>query len=91
MTYDSKEYNTFFFFFLMVHVIFHDCPHREKLGWLEVHHLMAKSIGYNFDISRLFSKTIRDYYEAQLLDGFIPNIAPEYLYKNHIIYILIII
>lgn len=27
-----------------------DCPHREKLGWLEVPHLMSHSIAYNFDI-----------------------------------------
>ena len=37
-----------------------DCPHREKLGWLEQAHLMGNSIQYNYDILRFYVKIIKD-------------------------------
>lgn len=43
-----------------------DCPHRERLGWLEVSHLMFPSIAYNYEISRLFSKVARDTVDSQV-------------------------
>ena len=55
-----------------------DCPHREKLGWLEVSHLMAPSIAYHYDVSGLFRKICRDTTESQLENGLVPDIAPEY-------------
>ena len=55
-----------------------DCPHREKLGWLEVPHLMGPSILYHRDVRNLFWKVCRDTSESQLDSGVIPNIAPEY-------------
>jgi alpha-L-rhamnosidase len=55
-----------------------DCPHREKLGWLEQAHLMAPSIMANFDASRYFAKICRDMREAQLETGCVPTIAPQY-------------
>ncbi|QGQ95159.1 alpha-L-rhamnosidase [Paenibacillus psychroresistens] len=55
-----------------------DCPHREKLGWLEEHHLMGPSIWYNYDLSALLPKMFMDMHEAQLENGLIPDIAPEY-------------
>ena len=55
-----------------------DCPHREKLGWLEQDHLNGPSIRYEYDVSRIFTKTAHDMSEAQLHDGMVPNIAPEY-------------
>jgi hypothetical protein len=55
-----------------------DCPHREKLGWLEVSHLMAPSIAYHFDVSKLYRKICRDTTESQLDNGLVPDIAPEY-------------
>ena len=55
-----------------------DCPTREKLGWLEQTHLMGNSIQYNYDLSRLYRKMIRDMMTAQTPDGLIPEIAPEY-------------
>jgi len=54
-----------------------DCPHREKLGWLEVPHLMGSSIQYNYNINRLYNKVIDDMRAAQLPNGMIPDIAPE--------------
>lgn len=55
-----------------------DCPHRERLGWLEVSHLMFVSIAYNFDISRVWGKIARDTVDSQLPSGLVPDIAPEY-------------
>jgi alpha-L-rhamnosidase len=59
-----------------------DCPHREKLGWLEQTHLMGTSIQFNYDIARLYSKTVADMQSSQLSDGMIPAIAPEYCIFN---------
>jgi hypothetical protein len=55
-----------------------DCPHREKLGWLEQTHLNGPSLRYNFDLSALLQKTVHDMSDSQLANGFVPNIAPEY-------------
>jgi hypothetical protein len=55
-----------------------DCPHREKMGWLEENHLNGPSLRYNFDMALLFRKTMNDMADAQLDNGLIPNIAPEY-------------
>jgi hypothetical protein len=55
-----------------------DCPHREKLGWLEQAHLMAASIRYNYNVPNLLSKIVDDMREAQTKEGLIPDIAPEY-------------
>ncbi|MBN1108489.1 MAG: glycoside hydrolase family 78 protein [Bacteroidales bacterium] len=56
-----------------------DCPHREKLGWLEQTHLMGNSVKYIYDIHNLFDKMIDDMMEAQCENGLVPNIAPEYV------------
>lgn len=55
-----------------------DCPHREKLGWLEQYHLNGPAIRYEFDTSRIFTKGMNDMADAQLDTGLVPNIAPEY-------------
>jgi hypothetical protein len=59
-----------------------DCPHREKLGWLEVSHLMGPSIFYHLDVYNLYRKICRDTTESQLDSGMVPNIAPEYTRFN---------
>ena len=58
--------------------VFTDCPHREKLGWLEQTHLMGASVQYNYDIASLNRKVIRDMMNAQYANGKIPEIAPEF-------------
>lgn len=58
--------------------VFTDCPHREKLGWLEEAHLMGNSMRYSYDIGALYRKIIRDMEDAQTPDGLIPEIAPEF-------------
>lgn len=56
-----------------------DCPHREKLGWLEQTFLMGSSVHFNFDLYQLYSKQVNDMMEAQLENGLVPDIAPEYV------------
>jgi alpha-L-rhamnosidase len=59
--------------------VFTDCPHREKLGWLEETQLVGSSVQYNLDIAGLCRKVIKDMINAQTADGLIPEIAPEYV------------
>lgn len=56
-----------------------DCPHREKLGWLEQTHLNAATILYNRDAVTLYEKMIGDIVDTQQADGMVPGIAPEYV------------
>ncbi|WP_295119495.1 family 78 glycoside hydrolase catalytic domain [uncultured Chitinophaga sp.] len=58
--------------------VYTDCPHREKLGWLEQTHLMGASVHFNYDAASLFRKVIRDMMNAQYEDGKVPEIAPEF-------------
>ena len=60
-----------------------DCPHREKLGWLEQTHLMGPSLAFCYDISLLFRKALMDMKDSQTDDGLIPNTAPEYAQFPH--------
>ncbi len=56
-----------------------DCPHREKLGWLEQIYLIGPSMHYNFDIQAFYSKIVDDMIDSQLENGLVPDIAPEYV------------
>lgn len=58
--------------------VFTDCPHREKLGWLEEAHLVGSSIRYAYDIANLSRKCINDMHYSQTSDGLVPEIAPEF-------------
>lgn len=55
-----------------------DCPHREKLGWLEVSYLMGPSIAGRYDVSGFYSKIARDCRDSQRPDGLVPTVAPAY-------------
>jgi len=59
--------------------LFTDCPHREKLGWLEQTYLMGSSVMYQYDIASLCSKMLNDMRNAQTDNGLIPEIAPEFV------------
>jgi hypothetical protein len=61
-----------------LHSVMTDCPHREKLGWLEQTYLMGPSVMANFDVRTLYTKISRDMRDAQRDDGMIPTIAPQY-------------
>ena len=55
-----------------------DCPHREKLGWLEETHLVFGAIMRNYDVAAYARNIVRNIAEAQLPNGLVPDIAPEY-------------
>lgn len=59
--------------------VFTDCPHREKLGWLEENHLIGPGILYNFDAGPLYEKLLDDMEDAQTPEGLVPSICPEYV------------
>ena len=55
-----------------------DCPHRERLGWLEQYHLNGPSLRYEFDLAQEFTKGMNDMKDSQLASGMVPSTAPEY-------------
>ncbi len=58
--------------------LFTDCPHREKLGWLEETHLVAAGLMFNSDLEGMYKATDRNIADAQGVDGMVPTIAPRY-------------
>lgn len=59
--------------------VFTDCPHREKLGWLEQLHLCFGALAGHFDVEAHLRSVLHHVRAAQLDDGAIPNIAPEFV------------
>ncbi len=59
--------------------VFTDCPHREKLGWLEEIQLVGPGLLFNYDLTQVFAKQMMDMQDAQRPNGLVPNIAPEYV------------
>lgn len=59
--------------------VFTDCPHREKLGWLEETHLNGPGLLYNFDLTQFYPKIMRDMADAQNAGGLVPTIVPQYV------------
>ena len=63
--------------------LFTDCPHREKLGWLEETHLLAPSMLYDFDFAGLYAATARNIADEQRTEGaqagMVAEIAPQYV------------
>lgn len=56
-----------------------DCPHREKLGWLEQDYLNGPGLLYNYDLTTYFPKLMQDIADAQRTDGMVPSIAPQFV------------
>ncbi len=56
-----------------------DCPHREKLGWLEQTYLMGPSLHYNRNLHLLYRKMVQDMMDAQTPEGLVPSIVPEFI------------
>lgn len=56
-----------------------DCPHREKLGWLEQDHLNGPSLLYNYDMRTYIPKVIQDIVDTQQPNGMVPTTAPQYV------------
>jgi len=55
-----------------------DCPHREKLGWLECSYLLAPSFQYRYDTRAWFAKIAGDIRDAQEPSGRVLTVAPSY-------------
>jgi len=56
-----------------------DCPHREKLGWLEQDHLNGPSLLYNYDMRNYVPKVIKDIVDTQKPNGMVPTTAPQFV------------
>ena len=57
-----------------------DCPHREKLGWLEQDWLNGEGLVYNYDCRSMIEQTMQNIADAQHANGAVPTTAPEYIY-----------
>lgn len=57
-----------------------DCPHREKLGWLEQDWLNGEGLVYNYDCRDMIKQTMQNIVDAQHNNGAVPTTAPEYIH-----------
>ena len=55
-----------------------DCPHREKLGWLECSYLLQPSFLYRYQGGEWFGKIAGDIRDAQEPSGRVLTVAPSY-------------
>jgi alpha-L-rhamnosidase len=56
-----------------------DCPHREKLGWLDVPNMMFSSLSYNYDVKQLLNKVVMDAFDSQGQNGYVPSTVPHFM------------
>ena len=56
-----------------------DCPHREKLGWLEQDWLNGEGLLANYDCKAMIEQTMQNIADAQYPNGALPEIAPNYV------------
>ena len=54
-----------------------DCPHREKLGWLEQDWLNGEGLVANYDCKTMIQQTMQNIADAQFPNGALPEIAPN--------------
>ena len=54
-----------------------DCPHREKLGWLEQDWLNGEGLVSNYDCRTMIEQTMQQIADAQQPNGALPEIAPN--------------
>ncbi len=54
-----------------------DCPHREKLGWLEQDWLNGEGLVANYDCRSMLEQTMQNIADAQFPNGALPEIAPN--------------
>jgi alpha-L-rhamnosidase len=57
--------------------VFTDCPHREKLGWLDQTNLVFDTVAFGYDVQSHYRKLLQDVVDAQQTNGLIPTTAPE--------------
>ena len=56
-----------------------DCPHREKLGWLDVPNMMYQSLSDNFNVKSLLGKVVMDAFDSQGSNGYVPSTVPHFM------------
>ena len=56
-----------------------DCPHREKLGWLEESHLVIDPVIFSYDMESHLRKVVDDICDSQTSSGLVPDISPEFV------------
>ena len=54
-----------------------DCPHREKLGWLEQLDQVFLPVSFRFDVADHYADMITHMKDSETHDGLIPDIAPS--------------
>jgi alpha-L-rhamnosidase len=54
-----------------------DCPHREKLGWLDQTNLNFDTVARGYDMQAQYRKMLQDVADSQEPSGLIPTTAPE--------------
>ena len=59
--------------------VFTDCPHREKLGWIEELYLCFDTLARGYDVAAHLQQGLALMRDAQLDSGLIPSIAPEFI------------
>jgi hypothetical protein len=55
-----------------------DCPHREKLGWLEESHLVIDPVIFTYDMEATLRKITKDMVDSQISTGLVADISPEF-------------
>ena len=58
--------------------VFTDCPHREKLGWLEQVHLNGPGLLYNYDLTAYAPQIMQNMADAQHPNGAMPMYYETY-------------
>lgn len=59
--------------------VFTDCPHREKLGWLEEAHLNGPGLIFNYNLENYIPSLMQNIADSQRENGLIPAVVPEYV------------
>ncbi|GAA2149180.1 family 78 glycoside hydrolase catalytic domain [Glycomyces algeriensis] len=59
--------------------VFTDCPHREKLGWLEQLHFCFDALARGYDVKAHLQDAVHHMAASQTASGLIPSIAPEHV------------
>ena len=59
--------------------VFTDCPHREKLGWIEELYLCFDLLARGYEVAAHLKQSLALIRDAQLDSGLIPSIVPEFI------------
>jgi hypothetical protein len=62
-----------------IYTVMTDCPHREKLGWLEQTHLVFQPVTRGYDIQAFGRGIVQTMLDSQTESGLIPDISPEFV------------